>query len=98
MVSSDKDHEYHLVTRVRGDIGRHVEVLDVEPKHVQARLKATKTEGTYRLTIKIPKGCPSLQFNADQKHGYVQVGDPTNKSFSNWFPLMGAVVNEEQHL
>lgn len=96
VVESDQDRFFHLVARVRGDVTRHVEVLDVEPKELSASLEPMKAEGSYRLTITVPKGCPTLQFNAEQKHGYVQVGDPTNTKFSNWFPLKGAVVNVER--
>lgn len=90
-LSNSKEHNIHLVARVRGDVSRHVEVLDIEPKELKASLKPLQTEGTYRLTITVPKGCRTLRFNAEQKHGYVQVGDPKNKQFSNWFPLKGFV-------
>ena len=35
-------------------------------------------------------------FNADSKHGYVHVGDPNDETFSNWFPVVGAVVSIQQ--
>ncbi|TWT92801.1 DUF1573 domain-containing protein [Stieleria varia] len=95
-LDSSKEHRFHLICRVRGDISRHVEVLDIEPKQLRAELTPTTTEGSYRLSIIVPKDCPMVTFNADEKHGYVQVGDPQNHDFSNWFPLMGAVVDLDQ--
>lgn len=87
-----KQHDFHVVVRARTDVNRKIEVLDVEPKELQASLKPLETAGSYRLTLTVPPDCPMLVFNANTKHGYVQVGDPSNKKFSNWFPVMGAVV------
>ena len=95
-LSNNKDHHFHLAVRVRGDVERKIDILDVEPKELSASLEPLKTAGSYRLTITIPKNCRSLRFNADQKHGYVQVGDPQNERFSNWFPLLGAIVDLDQ--
>lgn len=86
------EHQFHVVVRARTDVDRKIEVLDVVPKELQATLEPMSTAGSYRLTLTVPADCPLLVFNANEKHGYVQVGDPLNKDFSNWFPLMGAVV------
>jgi Protein of unknown function (DUF1573) len=86
---------FHLVVRQRGEGDREIAVLDVEPKQLQASLEPMDgAPGNYRLTLKIPTDCPTLVFNAEQKHGYVQVGDPADKRFSNWFPLHGAIVGK----
>jgi len=95
-LNAGEEHQFHLVVRARTDVDRPIEVLDVEPKELQTRLEPLEAAGSYRLTLTIPPDCPMLVFNANTKHGYVQVGDPTNKKFSNWFPLMGAVVTLDQ--
>lgn len=87
-----KEHQFHVVVRARTDVDRPIEVLKLEPKELQASLEPLGTAGSYRLTLTIPDDCPMLVFNADQKRGFVQIGDPDNKDFSNWFPLLGAVV------
>ena len=89
---SGKKHQFHLVVRTRNDVERKIEVLNVEPKELQAQLQPLSVAGSYRLTLTVPPDCPMVVFNADEKHGFVQVGDPSNKKFSNWFPLLGAVV------
>ncbi len=92
-LNSGKEHLFHLLVRSRGDRERKIEVLDVQPKPLQASVQPVPRQpGSYRLTLKIPKDCPMVMFNANTKHGYVQVGDPEDESYSNWFPLMGAVV------
>ncbi len=91
-VVSDKEHEFHLVVRSRSDHDRKIEVLDVKPEELSASLTPLSQPGSYRLTLTVPAGCPMVVFNADQQHGYVQVGDADDKSFSNWFPLYGAVA------
>ena len=95
MVTGEK-HEFHLVVRLRGDLEREIEVLDVEPKQLQASLRPLKTKGDYRLTVTVPADCPMVVFNKPQQHGYVSVGDPHDKRFKNWFPLHGAVIELKQ--
>ena len=80
----------------RGDVSRELAVLDVKPDELQASLEPLSQPGSYRLTIKIPADCPFVLFNGDHQHGYVQVGDPEDPRFSNWFPLYGAVVTVGQ--
>lgn len=87
-----KEHEFHLVVRSRSSSEREIEVLDVQPEQLLASLDPLETPGSYRLTLKVPADCPMVVFNASQEHGYVQVGDPLNRNFSNWFPVHGAVV------
>lgn len=89
---SGKEYLFHVVVRSRGDVARNLEVLDIKPDQLQTSLEPLSQEGSYRLTIRVPADCPRATFNSPQKHGYVQVGDPQDKSFSNWFPLHGAVV------
>jgi hypothetical protein len=86
-------HRFNLVVRARGAGQRKIEVLDVQPPELRASLVPMPTEGSYRLTLEVPKDCPMVVFNTQQKHGYVHVGDPRDKEhFSNWFPVNGAVV------
>lgn len=92
---SDKEHEFHLIVRARSEDKRDIEVLDVEPKIVKADLVALSQPGSYRLTLRVPKGSPLMIFNRETEHGYVHVGDPKDDTFSNWFPLLGAVVTPE---
>ena len=89
---SDKEHAFHLVVRNRVESERKLDVLDVKPEELEADLEPLSKAGSYRLTIRVPKDCPMVIFNRDSKHGYVQVGDPSDETFSNWFPLRGAVV------
>ncbi len=87
-----EEHQIHLLVRLRGDLERKIGVLDVKPDELQASLAPLETEGDYRLTVTVPADCPTVVFNAAEKHGYVSVGDPIDHRFSNWFPLHGAVV------
>lgn len=89
---SDKEHQFHLVTRVRSTEKRNIQVLDVKPDVLRATLSPTQRNGNFRLTLTVPKDCPTTFFNLDSHHGYVQVGDPDDKNFSNWFPLRGVVA------
>ena len=91
-VVSGQEHLYHLTVRSRGVNERKLDVLDVKPEELEASLKPLGQPGSYRLTLRVPKDCPMVMFNSDQEHGYVQVGDPDDETFSNWFPVMGAVV------
>ena len=91
-LNSGKEHHFHIGVRVRGKQPAKLVVLDVEPKLIDAKLKPTGSEGQYRLTLTIPADCPGVLFNRKDKHGYVQVGDPENPDFMNWFPMYGGVA------
>ena len=92
-LTNKKTHQFNLVVRTNGDTSRKIEVLDVEPKIIRAKLTPLKTAGNFRLSLEIPRHSPTTIFNMAEKHGYVQVGDPLDKNqFSNWFPIHGAVV------
>jgi len=90
---TDKDHVHKLTVRVRGDRSRRIDVLDYEPKILDVDIEATDQEGMHVLTIRIPKGTEITDFSRADQHGYIQVGDPEDPSFENWFPLYGVVVN-----
>lgn len=87
-----QDHHFHLVVRSRGDQSRELQVLDVQPEQLQASLEPATKPGSYRLTVTVPADCPHLVFNANQQHGFVQVGDPHDPRYMNWFPVFGAVT------
>ena len=91
VVPSGKEQQFHLIVRARGAERRTIKVLDVKPDELRASIAPTSTEGAYRLTITIPENCPMVVFNRDSQHGYVQVGDPEDNGYSNWFPLRGVV-------
>ncbi|MDA8744742.1 DUF1573 domain-containing protein [Rubripirellula amarantea] len=91
-VNSGKEHNYHLGVQVRGTQPKSLAVLDVKPDELKASIKKTKTEGQYRLTVTVPEDCPNVIFNRKDQHGYVQVGDPSNPEFMNWFPVYGGVA------
>ncbi len=92
---SGKEYQFHLLVRVRGELNRHIEVLDVQPPELKASLAAQSKEGNYRLTLTIPADCPMVVFNIPEQHGYVEVGDPNDRQFKNWFPIHGAVVPQQ---
>ncbi|MCC9644132.1 DUF1573 domain-containing protein [Rhodopirellula sp. JC740] len=91
-LANDADHEFHLVVRKHFSEDRELAVLNVEPKILEVSIEPSHQESDYRLTIRIPRGADSEIFNLDQKRGYIQVGDPSNQEFSNWFPVIGAVI------
>ncbi|SMP39837.1 Protein of unknown function [Neorhodopirellula lusitana] len=91
-LTAGQEYNYHIVVRVRNLENRQIEVLDVKPKELQATMKPLSIPGSYRLTLAIPKDCPMVMFNQDKDQGFVQVGDPNDRGFSNWFPVNGAVV------
>ncbi|EMB16143.1 DUF1573 domain-containing protein [Rhodopirellula europaea] len=95
-LGNDQEHEFHLIVRKHFSEERALSVLDVSPKSLDVSIEPTSRSGDYRLTIRIPKGIPSTIFNLDQKRGYIQIGDPENEDFSNWFPLIGAVVANDE--
>ncbi len=90
-VENNEQHDLFVVVRSRADRSRKIAVLDIEPKELQAELQPLETEGSYRLRISIPKGCPYRRFNLAEQHGYIQIGDPEMKSYSNWLPVYGVV-------
>lgn len=94
-MKSGELHQFQVVARVRGDVDRKIEVLDIKPDVLSASLEPMSQKGSYRLTITVPKDCPMVLFNSNHKHGYIQVGDPMDSKFANWFPIMGAVVEIE---
>ena len=85
-----------MLVRVRGDLDRKIDVLDVQPPELKATLSPQSTRGNYRLTLTIPAECPMVVFNIPEKHGFVEVGDPADRHFKNWFPIHGAVVPAEE--
>ncbi|MEO1525198.1 MAG: DUF1573 domain-containing protein [Planctomycetota bacterium] len=88
---NDEQHDLFVVIRSRADKARHIEVLGVEPKELETELTPLETEGSYRLRVSIPKGCPDRRFNLSSQHGYVHVGDPEMKSYSGVLPVFGVV-------
>ncbi len=92
---SGKEHQFHVVVRTRDQGQRSIEVLDVQPQELTASLEPTTQEGAYRLTLTVPADCDSVVFNMGHQHGYVQVGDPKDERYSNWFPVFGAVASLE---
>ncbi|MCS7470354.1 DUF1573 domain-containing protein [Stieleria sp. ICT_E10.1] len=90
-VENDEQHDLFVVVRSRADRSRKIAVLDMEPKELQAELQPLESEGSYRLRISIPKDCPYRRFNLAEQHGYIQIGDPEMKSYSNWLPVYGVV-------
>ena len=92
VLHNDEAHEYSVVARLRGPGEHRLEVLDIQPPELQATIEPSGSDGQYRLSITVPKDCPMVTFNSDQKHGYVEVGDPNDPEYKNWFPLYGAVM------
>ncbi|WP_037199111.1 DUF1573 domain-containing protein [Rhodopirellula baltica] len=95
-LGNDRDHVFHMIVRQHFEGKRDLRVLDVSPEGLGVTIAPTNRLGDYRLTIRVPEGMPSTIFNLDQKKGFVQVGDPDNKEFSNWFPVIGAVVSNDE--
>ena len=89
---SGEAHEFPMIVRARGQRDKTIEVLDVQPEQLQATLTPLARAGEYRLVLTIPEDCPSVMFNSEQQHGYVEVGDPADEDFRNWFPVFGAVA------
>ncbi|TWU58080.1 DUF1573 domain-containing protein [Rubripirellula reticaptiva] len=92
-LDSGKEHQFKLVVRNRVEASRRIEVTGVEPKELKANLTPTSKPGEYRLVLTFPADCPTVMFNRDSQHGYVEIGDPDDKTFSNWFPVLGAIVD-----
>lgn len=95
-VVAGKEQEFHFNARVRGDKSRTIKILDVQPSELKASLTPLQSPGNYRVTVTVPKGCATVTFNLPRKKGYVSIGDPDDKSFRNWIPLVGAVVELDQ--
>jgi|GEM_PF-6845875 len=95
LVARGKRHEFPLTVRCRGNlVPDQLAVLDIQPPELRASITpSTSRPGTYRLAVIVPEDAKQVVFNADQKHGYVKVGDPENDEVSNWFPVMGAIVD-----
>lgn len=89
---SGKPHQAHILVRLRGDLNRPIEVLDIRPTELKGELQYLGTPGNYRLTLSISPDCPMVVFNRGDQHGYVSIGDPNDEQFKNWFPIHGAVV------
>lgn len=85
------EKKFHVNVKARNLGGRELVVLDYEPKELRVSIAPEQHKGSYRLSITIPDDCPRVIFHSDHQHGYVQVGDAKNKTYSNWFPLRGAV-------
>ena len=96
VVDSSKQHSFHLNCKINGAPSRTIEVLDVSPKTLQAKLTKQSIAGNYRLTIIVPEGCPTVVFNTT-KQGYIKVGDPEDEQFSNWLPLHGVVLTKQPY-
>lgn len=92
-VQAGKRHDLFVSVRSRADKTRELEVLDVFPKELETELTAMETTGVYRLRVSVPADSPDLRFNLDEQHGYVQVGDPMMKEYSNWLPVYGCVAH-----
>lgn len=92
-IKSDAPFEFAVSVRQRSAEPRELVVLDQYPKEFEVSLQPFKSlEGAYRLVISVPQGTPTMEFNRGDQRGYVSIGDPNDKEFSNWFPLSGAVV------
>ena len=89
-------HDFHVNVQARNLNGRNIEVLDYEPKVLDVSISPEQRAGSFRLTITIPDDCPRTIFHADKEHGFIQVGDPKDDRFSNWFPLRGAVCELDE--
>ncbi|QDT11459.1 DUF1573 domain-containing protein [Planctomycetes bacterium K23_9] len=87
------ERSFHVNVQARSLSNHTVEVLDWEPKELKVSIAPEQRQGSYRLTITIPKDCPRVVFHSDDQHGYVQVGDPNSDQYSNWFPLRGVVCD-----
>jgi hypothetical protein len=92
-MSTDKQHQFHIQVRLRGEEHRSLEVLDWEPKELETSMTAQKRTGAYKLTITVPKDCRTVVFNRSDHRGFIKVGDPENPEFYNWLPFYGAVAN-----
>jgi len=90
-----QDHHYYMTVRLRGQSTPELAVLDVEPKIIQTKLTPTGNPREYRLRVTVPGDAPTTMFNRDDHQGYLQVGDPNDHSYSNWFPLNGGIAQVE---
>lgn len=97
LMLNDRDREKSIIVKVRDQGERRIEILDVKPDQLHATLTRTQQEGSYRLTLTAPQGAKAVVFNLHNSHGYVQVGDPEDKKFSNWMPLTGVIMDAANH-
>ncbi|QDT02814.1 hypothetical protein K227x_11920 [Rubripirellula lacrimiformis] len=89
---NNQDHQFKLLVRNRGPQDRNVQVISVQPPQLMAELKPMSRPGDYRLILTMPSGATPVVFNRDRQHGYVEVGDPDDPTYRNWFPVYGAGV------
>lgn len=97
LIQRGKAFNRSLVVRVRDGSSRKIAILDVQPQNVQATLEPMKQPGAYRLKLSVPADSDVELFNREDKHGFVQVGDPKDRSFHNWLPLYGAIINPPEN-
>jgi len=93
IIPRGKEFNRSLIVRVRDGATRKIDVLDVQPKELQATLEPMNQPGAYKLTLRVPAESGVAMFDREDKHGYVQIGDKNDKSFHNWLPLYGAIIN-----
>ncbi len=93
-LNSGKAHEFAIVVRA-DEKDRQLEVLRIEPPELRATIRPLGKTGAHRLALIVPDDCPTVIFNLDKKRGYVEIGDPNDKSYSNWLPIYGAVARPE---
>ncbi|MCC9599050.1 hypothetical protein LOC67_00650 [Stieleria sp. JC731] len=88
-----KRKDFYVTVRSRVDKAREIEVLEIVPDALETELTKADQDGSYRLRITVPEGCPDLQYNLDQNRGYVKVGDPKSDTYSSWLPIWVSVSN-----
>jgi len=95
-LSNSREHVFQVLVRQRAKKTSTLAVLDFKPKLLKPSVQRINEDGDYRLTIRIPEGANASVFNLNQKHGYIEVGDPVDPEVSNWFPILGAVVATDE--
>ncbi len=96
LVSCGTRRDFPVLVRYRGQQPpERLAVLDIQPPQLEATIEPLPSRpGTYRLVVSVPEDASQVVFNANQKHGFVQVGDPQHPEINNWFPLMGAILQD----
>lgn len=96
LISCGTRRDFPLWVRYRGrQVPDRLAVLDIQPPQLEATIEPLASRpGTYRLVVSVPERASQVVFNANQKHGFVQVGDPDHPENNNWFPVMGAILQE----
>lgn len=96
LISCGTRRDFPLLVRYRGrQVPDRLAVLDIQPPQLEATIEALASRpGTYRLVVSVPESASQVVFNANQKHGFVQVGDPDHPENNNWFPVMGAILQD----